>query len=279
MGATRYVQGMTARDSIAFLVGSEKRLTLLRELADGADTPSSLATRSSCARETAQRTLREFVDRGWTKQTGAEYELTGAGTIVLDAYDEFAAEMETADRLSDFLLYADDVVSDLPRSVLAEVKVTNTTAENPHATIDRYLSVLGNDHVATFRGITPIVSRIFNEAAQGVIDGETRIELVIDESVLQTSEQEYSEALHRAFELENMDLYQSPESLDFGLAVIDGHVFVGAYTESGRLVSSIDGTDERFRQWALERFESFRESSRQLDRQDTNLASAVQRRD
>jgi predicted transcriptional regulator len=279
MGTTRYVQDMTARDSIAFLVGSDKRLSLLRELADGSDTPSTLASRSSCARETAQRTLGEFVDRGWAKQTGTEYELTGAGQIVLDAYDEFAAEMETADRLSDFLLYADDVVSDLPRSVLAEVEVTNTTAENPHATIDRYLSVLGTDHVSTFKGISPIVSRIFNEAAQGVTDSETMIELVIDESVLQTSQREYSESLLRAFELENMDLYLSPDPLDFGLAVIDGHVFVGAYTESGRLVSSIDGTDERFRQWALDRFESYRENCRELDLQDTNLASTPRSRD
>jgi predicted transcriptional regulator len=264
---------MPARDDIAFLVGSEKRVRLLRALSAAADSPSNLATRCSCARETAQRTLRGFRERGWVQKVEGEYALTGAGQIVLDAYDAMEQSVEAADRLADFLLYAEDVVADLPRSVLRELEVTNATTEDPHAPIDRFLSVIGTEPVSSFRGITPIVSRIFNESVWSVVESESTVELVLDESVLETSEREYPVALRRAFELDNMELYVSPAPLTFGLAIIDDRVFVGAYTEAGNLIAGIDGSEDQFVRWAENLFERRKAGAQPVEQGDVAVPS------
>ncbi|MDX1430120.1 MAG: hypothetical protein R3282_07530, partial [Rhodothermales bacterium] len=130
--------------------------------------------------------------------------------------------------------------------------------ESPHAPIGRFLTFVGTEEVGSFRGATPIVSRVFNEAVSNVIGPDTEMELVIDESVLSTSEREFPDALQRAYDLDQFTLYLSPDDIGYGLTLVDGRVFLGAYDESGNLVASADGNNERLRDWATARYTEFR---------------------
>jgi len=249
---------MSSREDVAFLVGSSSRLELLRTVVDEPYRPTELAETCDCARETAQRTLSEFVDRGWVVKSDSEYEATRAGELVLDGYDALATTVRTADRLGPFFANAGRLGEELPRSLLDGVTVTSASPDQPHAAIDRFLEVVGEEPVDSFYGISPIVSRVFNRAAERLIGPETEVELVIDEEVLSASESEYTEALQRAFELDGMQLYLSHRRLDSGLALVDDRAFLGAYDDDGNLVAGVDGDGPEFVSWVSETFERHR---------------------
>ncbi|WP_231751490.1 winged helix-turn-helix domain-containing protein [Halogeometricum sp. CBA1124] len=256
---------MSARGEIAFLVGSESRVAVLRgPFRDQPYRPSELAAECSCARETAQRTVTAFADRGWVEKLtdDGRYALTAAGDVVAESYDEFEATVAVADRLSVLLSNLGDVAVDLDPVVLDRLHAAEATADNPHAPINRFLTVAGEEHVERFRGITPIVSRIFNEAAARVIGPESSVELVVDEAVLETSASEYPDDLERAFELDQFRLFVAPAKLDFGLMIIDGHAYLAAYDSQGTILASVDGTDDEFVAWAERTFRRCRESTR-----------------
>lgn len=268
MAAPTYVRCMNAREDVAFLVGSASRVRILRAVADQASSPTSLANRCSCARETAQRTLSGFVQRGWVTKTDGQYELTVGGKSVLEQYERLTDVVTGADRLQQFLTNAGAAADGFPVAAVSGddgVTVTNATAEDPHAPIDRYLTFLGTEPVRSFRGVTPIVSRVFNEAAEAIIGRDTDIELVIDESVLAVSESEYPDALRRAGEIEQFTLFLTPEEIGVGLALVDERAFVGAYDGHNNLVAAIDGRNEQLVAWATSVYETYRESATQLD--------------
>ena len=121
------------------------------------------------------------------------------------------------------------------------------------------------ESVEEFRGITPIVSQVFNRAADRAIDPDSRVDLVVDEEVLTASIEEYPGALERAAALPGFTLYVAEEPLEFGLMAIDGHAFLGAYDDGGNLVASVDGTEEAFVSWADRTFERIRERAVERD--------------
>lgn len=251
---------MTAREEIAFLVGSQTRVAILRTLRRAPRRPTELADECSCARETAQRTVSAFAERGWVekREDDGRYALTAAGDVVAEGYDEFEATVDVADSLSVLLSNLGGVVSDLDPVVLGRLDRATATDDDPHGPLTRFLTVIGDDHVSEFRGITPIVSRIFNDAAERVIGPDSNVELVIDESVFETSAAEYPEDLERAFELDQFRLFVSPDRLDFGLMLVDGRAFLGAYDDQGNLIASVDGTDDGFVAWAERTYRRYR---------------------
>lgn len=252
---------MNAREDIAFLVGSTSRIEILEKLAERSFRPTVLAEQCSCARETAQRTLAGFVERGWVTKTDGRYELTPGGEQVFKQYSQLAGVVSGASRLREFLIEAGEEVTDLPVEMYSEVTVINATNCNPHAPIDRYLTVLGSESVGSFKGITPMVSRVFNEAAATAIGSKTQMELIIDESVLTVSETEYPDALQRAYDLDQFTLLLSPDTIEFGLTLVDGHVYIGAYDDHGNLVASVDGTSDVLYEWAENLYERYRRSA------------------
>jgi predicted transcriptional regulator len=264
---------MTAREDIAFLVGSECRVETLRALDDDPLRPSSLAGHVSCARETAQRNLAGFVDRNWVEKRDGKYRLTAAGRMVLDRYRELERTVDSAERLSVFLANVGDVGERVDPDLLANQTVTTSTPENPHAPIERWLGMV-DGVVDSYVGITPIVSRVFNEAAERAIGPETEMELIIDQSVLEASRERFPDALELAFELDQFTLWVSSADLEFGLAICDGHVWVAAYDEFGNVVASVDGGDDAFVAWARETYDEYRERARRAETEGVESASA-----
>jgi len=254
---------MNARDEIAFLTGSEVRINVLRALQTGTRRPTELADQCGCARETAQRAVGAFVERGWAEKRSTEegYRLTRAGEFVANSYERFERCMIVSNQYRKLLQNLGRTTAEIDCDTLAETTYTEATAENPHAPLDRFLSVVGDAPVEEFRGITPIVSRVFNRAAGRVIGDDTAVQLVVDRDVLNTSASEYPGALERAEELDGFTLYIAEQPLDFGLLIVDDHAYLGAYDERGNLVASADGTNEAFLSWSEHAFETVRKGT------------------
>lgn len=255
---------MNARADIAYLVGSDNRVEILRALCEGSYGPSELASECSCARETAHRNLAGFLDRGWVARDDGAYRLTVSGQMVVDQYGRLESTVEGASRMRRFFRHAPSAFRDLPVSLLSTVRLETATPENPHAPITRFRATLGDRTLERFRGLTPVVSPLFNDAASTVLGPETDAELVIDESVLQVSETEYAEALQQAFSLDGFTLLVAPDPLDCGLVLADGRAFVCVYDE-GTVVASLDSDDETFVEWVAERYATERERGRAID--------------
>lgn len=255
---------MNAREDIAFLAGSEVRTDILRALRSDPDRPSDLADRCSCARETAQRTVTAFTDRGWARKVGDSdrYRLTRAGELVAGSYDDFEGCLEVSARFRGLLSNLNGAASDLECETLSGTTHTRATPENPHTSINRLLDVMGDGTVDTLRGVTPIVSRVFNRAADRAIAPDTDAELVVDTDVLETSAAEYPEALDRTDRLDGFTLYVSPDPIPFGLVLVDDRAYLGAYDDNGNLVASADGDDDDFVEWARGTFDRIRDRSR-----------------
>lgn len=253
---------MTAREDVSFLASSELRIAILFALRGSTATPTELAERCSCARETAQRAVSAFADRGWAEKVSPEagYRLTRAGGLVASGYEDFEACVSITDEYREFLVTLSGVDLDLGCRGLEELTLTRATNENPHAPINRFREVVGDEAVEEFVGITPIVSRMFNEAAARIIGPDSRIELVVDEGVLTASASEFPEDLERAKQLDQFTLYVSADPLEFGLMIVDGHAYLGAY-DGGTLVASVDGRTDDLREWAVDTYERIRDRS------------------
>ena len=240
---------MTAREDVAFLVGSNCRVGMLNALSDEPLGPSALADTVSCARETAQRNLAGFADRDWVRKEDGTYRLTTAGRMVLQTYTQLERTVESAKQLSVFFANCDGIVDEVDPELLAEQTITTSTPDHPHAPIERWLRLV-DGVVDEYYGITPIVSQVFNQAAENAIGPETEMELVIDESVLETSQERFPDALELAFDLDQFTLWIAPYELDFGLAIVDDTAWLAAYDEMGNVVASVDGDNDRFVSWA-----------------------------
>lgn len=241
---------MNPREDIAFLVGSDSRVRILRELVADDYRPTELASEVSCARETVHRTLSGLVDRRWVEQEGRTYRATPVGRMVMSRYEELEATVTDAQEYGPFLAEASGAAAEIPEEALCDASVTTSTSENPHAPINRYVSWLGSETVSRFRGMSPIVSPVFNQAAERVLGPDTAMELVVDESVLDVSEREYPDAFDRAVTLEQFTLFLSLDPVQFGMAIVDGDVAVSAYDDGGNVVAMVEGSADTLYEWA-----------------------------
>ncbi|AFK19521.1 hypothetical protein HFX_1818 [Haloferax mediterranei ATCC 33500] len=256
---------MNTREDVAFLVGSESREAILRTLAVEPRRPTDLANICDCARETAQRTLAGFCDRGWVEKADGLYRLTPGGEMVYDRYQELRTTVERAERMREFLTNAGSASDDIPSSVLDQMNITTAVSNDPHAPLNRYLTVLGDEPVDQFRGVAPIVSRVFNESAEAVLGEHTQMELIVDQSVLERSRTAYPEAFERARDLDQFELRITDEDLEFGLLLVDGHGVVAAYDEHNNMVALVDGDEPEVISWVEELYESIHFASTPID--------------
>ncbi|KAB1196073.1 MULTISPECIES: winged helix-turn-helix domain-containing protein [Haloferax] len=249
---------MSAREDVAFLVGSQSRVSILRALANGPRRPTNLAKACNCARETAQRTLAGFRERGWVQKSDGLYRLTPGGEMVFERYDSLIDTVECADQMSEFLTNVGGISNELPPDVFQQLNVTTAVDNDPHAPINRYLTVLGDEPVDQFRGVSPIVSRIFNEAAEQVIGPQTEMELIIDRDVLERSIAEYPDAYELGKELDQFSLQVVDEEIEFGLLLVDGHGAVASHDDYGNVVALVDGDTPEVVTWVEGLYESLR---------------------
>lgn len=243
---------MTPREHLAFLTGSEHRVRLLRAL-ETPRRPCELDDEQPASRATIQRTLGGFEDRGWVVKDGRTYRLTAAGDIVRQAYGEMATLVEAVDETDGTLSLLSDV--GLPPAAIADATVTTASPTTPHAPIERYLGVVRDANPDRFRGICPVLSVMLNEAHASVVEGGTRTDLVIDEATFEAAREHDVGSLDRAERTQTFSLHVHTDPIEYGLSIVDDHVFVGAHDERGRCCATFDGTSRHLYEWAVATFD------------------------
>ena len=256
---------MTAREQVAFLVGSEHRVATMEALRDGSARPCELERTLSASRATVQRALSGLDERGWVDKRDGEYHLTGAGVFVLRAYHDLADVVETTDDVGEPLSLLDSVTDDLPVAALGTATATTATAKTPHAPIERYATLLERADVDRLRGICPVLSPVFNEVHRPLFESGVAIDLVIDERTLAAAEELTPENHAAALEADSFTLYVVGEDLDFGASLFGDWASVAAYDEQGQFRASLDASAGPLVDWAGDLFEGYCDRARVLE--------------
>lgn len=250
---------MDAHDHVAFLAGSRNRVRVLRALRERPGRGAELARRCSLSRSTVHRSLEGLLDRGWARRNDGRYRITAAGGFVLDAYDAFTGTIEAVEDRKRFLDCLDGAAETLPAEALSTATLIEATPENPHAPIEHYADVLEEVSPDRVRAMTPIVSSVFNDLNRPLVEAGVRMELVIDESVLEASRRSYPEALALALRSDNFELYVRSDPIRFGLALFDDdRALVDAYGQAGNPRARLDGTGDALLDWTADTYERFR---------------------
>lgn len=255
-------------ERIRFLTSSENRIRLLCALEDEPTRPSTLVEGLSMSRSSIQRNLRAFVERGWVSRTDEGYRCSFGGRLVLHRYRDLAATVRLVEEYGRFLDALADAGLLLTSDDLETVTITVATRNDPHAPLRRYADRVSEIDSATFRGISPVVSPVFNDAHRALIATATDAELVIDEDALSTSRSGYPEALAAAVEADALELYVHPDSLSFGLSLLDEDAFVGVYDASGQFIACFESGSIPFRERVRRLYERYREVARTVDAEE-----------
>ncbi|WP_254822427.1 helix-turn-helix transcriptional regulator [Haloglomus halophilum] len=253
---------MDAREGVAFLTGSEGRVAVLRLLAETPCRPCELRERTEASRTAIHRALTGFEERGWVRKDDNRYALTAAGRHVHEQYEELAAAVETGDRFSEFLTTFPRA-DDLPFPFDGEVRVATPT--EPQAPRTFFHDRLPAD-ADRFRGFTPVLTQRLAESLEPTVEAGTEVELVYDESYARQALQSYPETMELAMRTDSVTIHVVPDSIEAGLAIVDGEVFLKAYGSRGDLRACLHSTDERLHGWASDWFEQVRSGSRSLER-------------
>jgi predicted transcriptional regulator len=258
-------------EHISFLAGSQNRIQILETLRERPYRQCELVDACGLSRSTVHRALDGLEEREWIHSESGAYRLTVGGRLVLDQYESLETAIERVDECGPFLQRLGEVGATLPAAALDDARLVTNTPENPHAATGHTTDVLAAVDSETFRGISPVVSPVVNKAAREPLMADVRMELLIDESVLDASRTAYPDALAAAHDSENFKLFLSPEELSFGLMVLDDRALVCAHDEQGTLRECLDGTNEALVRWANDVYEDHRASAKRVDTPEATL--------
>jgi predicted transcriptional regulator len=256
---------MGSWEHVSFLAGSENRVRILEALHDRPRRQCELVDACGLSRSTVHRALDGLEEREWVYSEDGAYRLTVGGRLVLDQFDALRTAIERVEEWGAFLQRLGGVGATLPAAALDDAQLVTNSPENPHATMSHTTDVLAAADTETFRGISPLVSPVVNEAARESLTAGVRMELLIDESVLDASRTAYPDAFEDAHEFENFELYLSPDELTFGLMLLDDRALVCAHDEQGTLRECLDGTNEALVRWASDTYEDHRAAAERVD--------------
>lgn len=251
-------------ERVRFLAASSNRATLLEALEDGPLQPAELSNRLSLSRSATQRNLRELTEHGWVRRVEGGYSATVGGRLVCAAYGELTDTVRLVSEYGESLEPLADAGLGLSPAALDDASVTTATENDPHAPLRHYVERIQALDLDRFRGITPVVSPLFNEAHEAVLAEGVDAELVLDAAALSASKTDYGMEFDAAVSADGLTLYVHPDSLSFGLSITDERVFLGTY-EDGQIVACFEWTDPEIRAEALSAYESYRGAAREVD--------------
>ena len=253
----------TAFEDCQFLTGSPQRFAVLAQLREGPARPTDLCDSVDATRTTIQRILAGFSERQWVVKRDGEYQLTVTGQRVFDQYRALLGEVERARVAGPLAAHLGSIAADLPADLLESARLTTSSEQNPLAAIGRFTDWL-SEVDGDVRAISPIVTSVFNDVAVELLETGTHIEFIIDHSVLERSASDFSDALERSVEHENIDTYVHESPLDVGLALDRSRVCLAAYDDRNNIRALAESDAEAVYQWTETVFDRYRARSQPL---------------
>ncbi|MDS0220604.1 MarR family transcriptional regulator [Haloarcula sp. S1AR25-5A] len=253
----------TAFEDCQFLTGSPQRFAVLAQLRERPARPTDLCDSVDATRTTIQRILAGFSDRQWVVKRDGEYQLTVTGERVFDRYTALLSEVERARAVGPLAAHLGPLATDLPTDLLDPDCLTTSSEQNPLTAINRFTDWL-REVDGDVRAISPIVTSVFNDAALELLESGTHIDFIIDHDVLERSESDFTDALERSVEHENIDTYVHDTPLDIGLALDRSRVCLAAYDDRNNVRAIAESDATAVYNWADAMFDQYKARSEPL---------------
>lgn len=254
-----------ALDDVAFLANTDNRVAVCEALAEGPRSREEVRDRVDASRVTVARILRELEARGWVERSGRTYAVTPLGEWVCEAFARLVGEVAAAHRLRRPLQWLpfDLLTFDVRRLRDAEIVLLDGT--DVTALVRRLLELLGSSERvrSVARGTAPVFVETQWELT---VRGETELDLVLTPAALAvvrnhpTTARQFREML-----AEETVRCSVCEDVPVSVVVADGAVGITLTDDQGVLRGGLVTEDDVVRAWAVDRFETCRDSASTLD--------------
>lgn len=241
-----------------------KRAAALTTLRDGPLTRAELVTALGVSRTTVHRTVQSLDARGLLVHPDGKLALSVLGATVADEAATYRRRINAANHLQPFLDTIDELPAGLDVGLFADARVTEMSQTNPYAPIGRFMALLrDSDSLSGFD--TTTVAPIFVEEIGDQILGGMETDIIYLPAVVDELTTAYPGATAAAMNSGQLTLW-THDGLPFGLAIFDDCIGLGGYDpDSGVLRAFVDTDDPDARRWALDLFESYRETADRVE--------------
>jgi predicted transcriptional regulator len=253
-----------AFEDIQFLTGSPQRREVLAALCDEPARPAELCRDIDATRTTIQRILAGFRERQWVSKHDGCYRATFTGQQVRTQYEALLTAAERAREFGPLAAHLCPVANDLPVEAIERGSLTVSEDGSPLAALSRF-----TDWMAAIEGrllaVSPVVARPFNEIGVELLESGTEIGMVIDETVLERSREQYESDLQLGVTHDAIDVYVQDDPLPVGVALDTERVCLIAYDEHNNMRALLESRDEELYEWGLDTYERHRERAAPLE--------------
>ncbi|WP_226006966.1 helix-turn-helix transcriptional regulator [Natrinema salinisoli] len=255
-----------AIETLEYVSRSQNRVRILETLsAEGAVSRESLMAETGVVRTTLQRNLIGLAERGLIRERDQRYELTSAGSLAAAGLSTALERIGAAVRLRPVLerLPADALGFDPNR--LADAAVVESTPANPYGPVERHVAALpGVEHA---RLALPATGANQLEQSRRAIDSGAVFEVVVTEGVAETVRTDplVSDSFAAIADTDSMTVSVAEDGISFYLGILDETVQIAVYDENGVPTALLESTDERVREWAVDRFDTLERRSEPIE--------------
>lgn len=245
------------------------RREFLDALRDGPKDKRTLVEAADVSRSTVNRAVRDLETAHLVERTNGGYRTTAYGELLAE---EFASLLDTASfawEVRDVLEQLPTVELDFELSRLADADITTPTPANPSAPMERVVEIKRN--VTTLRSLASGRSPGALDAHErGAQEGDVSFESVCSVDLVSwlVADDERREQLAGLLEHDGVSVYAYDGEIPVPVGITEDRTFFGVESPEGAPVALVESTDDRVRDWAVERFESARDAADELVAED-----------
>ncbi|WP_323174215.1 helix-turn-helix domain-containing protein [Natrialba sp. PRR66] len=259
-------------EDIQFLARSQTRIHALQLLAEQPRDRDELIDQLDISRATLSRLLRQFEDRKWVSQDGAQYRTTRFGSAMAEDITQL---LDTATTIRHFQGIAQYLPFDelgIEFHQLRGARLTEATTSDPAAPARRVGQLLDSaDRTRILKqAIDPNASRPHYEA---VIQGQQRTAVILTHEAVDTvNESRTTRQWFQEMIANEVPVYRYDGNIPVNLKIIDETVVLSVTDANGLFPVLIETEDDEIFSWAVETFESYGDQATLVDQDAFRLS-------
>lgn len=251
-----------------------KRATILDSLLAETKDKRDLTDDLDISRSTINRGIRELEAVGAIEYVDGEFVPTVCGQEAATKYRCFRDQMETIQHLEPFLRWIPPDEFDVDLEHLSEATLHLPDSSDPYAMINHHVDTLSETE--TIRAVLPFVGLHATEAVhERIVDHGSRSEIIVQPETAETMLSGDYERLTREMSTTGrLDVYVTERSIPYYLGRLDDLVQIGV-DQHGEPRAILDSTDATVREWAVEKYQSFKRTAQPIEVADSNSPSGL----
>lgn len=251
-----------SRDDLLDLLATRHRM--IEPLCDGLLDKQVIQERVDVSRPTVDRAFREFEELGLLESTGTTYEITRFGRLFCDRLEEQLDHIDEMVELASLLSHLPESTS-IDDRLLSGAEVIQTDPQAPLSPISQLEEIMTDaEYIIGYSNV--VLPHYVNFFHHQVVEEDLDATIILSEGVMDRVLEEYPEKAKEVTAVEGFSFVTSPESLPYGIRLIDGEIVgVAIRDEENRLQGVLVNDSADAVEWAEERLAALEEGGEEFD--------------